>query len=229
MIEWIINNKEWFLSGLGIALASILFKIINHFISKRASNENKNRTSGTHNIFISNPKNAPISINKVESVPIKEGANDDYQFYLDNKVKKVKSFAEIETAYLFQQKTITSLHLLFSLFETNISFARRRELKSLLKMTTLRQYIKDYAKTKQGKSIEVRQTTRDFEGIFEKADEIRRLQGDTKLTVDHLINAIAIIHPQSITDYFASINITWEQFSETSQFLLRRGQIDSPQ
>ena len=40
MIEWINNNKEWFLSGLGVFLLTIVSGIVKYMFSKK----NNNRT-----------------------------------------------------------------------------------------------------------------------------------------------------------------------------------------
>ena len=225
VIQWINDNKEWFLSGMGIAIVSILIKIIKPLVSRKTQADKQASELDTHSIIVRDSMNTSISIHNSE--PASLNSINDRHLLLDNKVKKVKSFAEIETISLFQQNTITSLHLLFSLFETSIAFANRREIRKLLKINTLRQYIKDYAKAQQNKTDPERQTTKDFERIFEKATELRRDE-DAKVTVNHLINAILVIRPQSISNYFDFIKLTWEEFSDVSQPTLRRGQIDSP-
>lgn len=48
MIEWLIENKEWFFSGIGITLLSILFKVI-FFNKKYPRIQQKGNGSFFHN------------------------------------------------------------------------------------------------------------------------------------------------------------------------------------
>ena len=44
IINWIIDNKEWVFSGIGIALVGLLLRIVCHFISRK-NNINVKQTS----------------------------------------------------------------------------------------------------------------------------------------------------------------------------------------
>ena len=35
MIEWFLNNKEWFFSGLGISIVVLIFTIVKSFMRKK--------------------------------------------------------------------------------------------------------------------------------------------------------------------------------------------------
>ena len=45
MIEWINNNKEWFLSGLGVFLLTIVSGIVKYLFSKKNNNRTINLSS----------------------------------------------------------------------------------------------------------------------------------------------------------------------------------------
>lgn len=39
MVEWIISNKEWIFSGLGIAIISAFFAILKQILQKKNNNQ----------------------------------------------------------------------------------------------------------------------------------------------------------------------------------------------
>lgn len=51
MIEWINNNKEWFLSGLGIFLLTIVSGIVKYLFSKKNNNRIIN-ISGDKSVYV---------------------------------------------------------------------------------------------------------------------------------------------------------------------------------
>lgn len=51
MIEWINNNKEWFLSGLGIFLLTIVSGIVKYLFSKKNNNRTIN-ISGDKSVYV---------------------------------------------------------------------------------------------------------------------------------------------------------------------------------
>lgn len=53
MIEWINNNKEWFLSGLGVFLLTIVSGIVKYMFSKKNSNRTIN-INGDKSVYVEN-------------------------------------------------------------------------------------------------------------------------------------------------------------------------------
>lgn len=53
MIEWINNNKEWFLSGLGVFLLTIVSGIVKYMFSKKNNNRTIN-INGDKSIYVEN-------------------------------------------------------------------------------------------------------------------------------------------------------------------------------
>ena len=53
MIEWIINNKEWFLSGLGVFLLTIVSGIVKYMFSKKNNNRTIN-INGDKSVYVEN-------------------------------------------------------------------------------------------------------------------------------------------------------------------------------
>ncbi len=51
MIEWINNNKEWFLSGLGVFLLTIVSGIVKYLFSKKNNNRTIN-ISGDKSVYV---------------------------------------------------------------------------------------------------------------------------------------------------------------------------------
>ena len=51
MIEWINNNKEWFLSGLGVFLLTIVSAIVKYLFSKKNNNRTIN-ISGDKSVYV---------------------------------------------------------------------------------------------------------------------------------------------------------------------------------
>lgn len=51
MIEWINNNKEWFLSGLGVFLLTIVSGIVKYMFSKKNNNRTIN-ISGDKSVYV---------------------------------------------------------------------------------------------------------------------------------------------------------------------------------
>lgn len=51
MIEWINNNKEWFLSGLGVFLLTIVSGIVKYLLSKKNNNRTIN-ISGDKSVYV---------------------------------------------------------------------------------------------------------------------------------------------------------------------------------
>lgn len=53
MIEWINNNKEWFLSGLGVFLLTIVSGIVKYMFSKKNNNRTIN-INGDKSVYENN-------------------------------------------------------------------------------------------------------------------------------------------------------------------------------
>ena len=53
MIEWINNNKEWFLSGLGVFLLTIVSGIVKQMFSKKNNNRTIN-INGDKSVYVEN-------------------------------------------------------------------------------------------------------------------------------------------------------------------------------
>ena len=53
MIEWIKNNKEWFLSGLGVFLLTIVSGIVKYMFSKKNNNRTIN-INGDKSVYVEN-------------------------------------------------------------------------------------------------------------------------------------------------------------------------------
>ena len=53
MIEWINNNKEWFLSGLGVFLLTIVSGIVKYMFSKKNNNRTIN-INGDKSVYVEN-------------------------------------------------------------------------------------------------------------------------------------------------------------------------------
>lgn len=53
MIEWINNNKEWFLSGLGVFLLTIVSGIVKYMFSKKNNNRTIN-INGGKSVYVEN-------------------------------------------------------------------------------------------------------------------------------------------------------------------------------
>ena len=53
MIEWINNNKEWFLSGLGVFLLTIVSGIVKYMFSKKNNNRTIN-INGDKSVYAEN-------------------------------------------------------------------------------------------------------------------------------------------------------------------------------
>lgn len=53
MIEWINNNKEWFLSGLGVFLLTIVSGIVKYMFSKKNNNRTIN-INGDKSFYVEN-------------------------------------------------------------------------------------------------------------------------------------------------------------------------------
>lgn len=53
MIEWINNNKEWFLSGLGVFLLTIVSGIVKYLFSKKNNNRTIN-INGDKSVYVEN-------------------------------------------------------------------------------------------------------------------------------------------------------------------------------
>ena len=53
MIEWINNNKEWFLSGLGVFLLTIVSGIVKYVFSKKNNNRTIN-INGDKSVYVEN-------------------------------------------------------------------------------------------------------------------------------------------------------------------------------
>ena len=53
MIEWINNNKEWFLSGLGVFLLTIVSGIVKYMFSKKNNNRTIN-INGDKSLYVEN-------------------------------------------------------------------------------------------------------------------------------------------------------------------------------
>ena len=53
MIEWINNNKEWFLSGLGVFLLTIVSGIVKYMFSKMNNNRTIN-INGDKSVYVEN-------------------------------------------------------------------------------------------------------------------------------------------------------------------------------
>lgn len=51
MIEWINNNKEWFLSGLGVFLLTIVSGIVKYLFAKKNNNRTIN-ISGDKSVYV---------------------------------------------------------------------------------------------------------------------------------------------------------------------------------
>ena len=51
MIEWINNNKEWFLSGLGVFLLTIVSGIVKYMFSKKNNNRTIN-INGDKSVYV---------------------------------------------------------------------------------------------------------------------------------------------------------------------------------
>ena len=51
MIEWINNKKEWFLSGLGVFLLTIVSGIVKYLFSKKNNNRTIN-ISGDKSVYV---------------------------------------------------------------------------------------------------------------------------------------------------------------------------------
>ena len=51
MIEWINNNKEWLLSGLGVFLLTIVSGIVKYLFSKKNNNRTIN-ISGDKSVYV---------------------------------------------------------------------------------------------------------------------------------------------------------------------------------
>ena len=53
MIEWINNNKEWILSGLGVFLLTIVSGIVKYMFSKKNNNRTIN-INGDKSVYVEN-------------------------------------------------------------------------------------------------------------------------------------------------------------------------------
>ena len=53
MIEWINNNKEWFLSGVGVFLLTIVSGIVKYMFSKKNNNRTIN-INGDKSVYVEN-------------------------------------------------------------------------------------------------------------------------------------------------------------------------------
>ena len=53
MIEWINNNKEWFLSGLGVFLLTRVSGIVKYMFSKKNNNRTIN-INGDKSVYVEN-------------------------------------------------------------------------------------------------------------------------------------------------------------------------------
>ena len=53
MIEWINNNKEWFLSGLGVFLLTIVSGIVKYMFSKK-NNKRTININGDKSVYVEN-------------------------------------------------------------------------------------------------------------------------------------------------------------------------------
>lgn len=53
MIEWINNNKEWFLSRLGVFLLTIVSGIVKYMFSKKNNNRTIN-INGDKSVYVEN-------------------------------------------------------------------------------------------------------------------------------------------------------------------------------
>ncbi len=53
MIEWINNDKEWFLSGLGVFLLTIVSGIVKYMFSKKNNNRTIN-INGDKSVYVEN-------------------------------------------------------------------------------------------------------------------------------------------------------------------------------
>ena len=53
MIEWINNNKEWFLSGLGVFLLTIVSGIVKYMFSKKNNSRTIN-INGDKSVYVEN-------------------------------------------------------------------------------------------------------------------------------------------------------------------------------
>ena len=53
MIAWINNNKEWFLSGLGVFLLTIVSGIVKYMFSKKNNNRTIN-INGDKSVYVEN-------------------------------------------------------------------------------------------------------------------------------------------------------------------------------
>ena len=53
MIEWSNNNKEWFLSGLGVFLLTIVSGIVKYMFSKKNNNRTIN-INGDKSVYVEN-------------------------------------------------------------------------------------------------------------------------------------------------------------------------------
>ncbi len=222
LIAWVNTNKEWFFSGVGVAVISVVIAII-RTIYHRKNNVDKNVNAiGKNNIIVSDSAGASISVNNYNKKSYVKGKGNDCKF--DKSVIKVKAFAEIESESLFQQKIVTSLHLLFSMLEANVAYNNRREMRETLKVGVMRQYINELTESDHGYS---KKTTKGYERIFEQAISMKE-KDEFCISLQSLFTAISVVRSNSITKYFNSIDLTWTEFSALIQPTLCRGKIDSP-
>lgn len=61
MIDWIINNYEWFFSGLGVFLLSVIWLLIRHQMTKKSTLKNINIGDGAQVNIIQSVDNVQIS------------------------------------------------------------------------------------------------------------------------------------------------------------------------
>lgn len=132
---------------------------------------------------------------------------------LDEQVQRAKIYAEAPA--LFQHRTITSLHLLFSLCEEDFVFIGSDDLRNLLKVDTLRQYLEGARVF--GTHASGYQIAKGYQDIFKKAKELASQERDIEVNVLHLLRAISEVKPNSIKEYLQYIKVSWEQFSQTYQ------------